>query len=136
MDLLTIGSFARAARLSPKALRLYDELGLLRPAYVDPVSGYRFYDPGQLEHARLVAWLRRLGMPLARTRVVCELPALAAAREISAYWSGVESATAARRTWPAFSSTTCPGRTLPCLMRTRPSESAMPCVRTSACTAS
>jgi PPM family protein phosphatase len=82
MDLLTIGSFARAARLSPKALRLYDELGLLRPAYVDPVSGYRFYDPGQLEHARLVAWLRRLGMPLARIRVVYELPALAAAREI------------------------------------------------------
>ena len=39
--MLTIGAFARASRLSPKALRLYDELGLLRPASVDPVSGYR-----------------------------------------------------------------------------------------------
>ncbi|MGP3915848.1 MerR family DNA-binding transcriptional regulator [Nonomuraea sp. 10N515B] len=43
MRLLTIGAFARAARLSPKALRLYDELGLLRPAAVDGGSGYRFY---------------------------------------------------------------------------------------------
>ena len=31
MQLLTIGAFARASRLSPKALRIYDELGLLRP---------------------------------------------------------------------------------------------------------
>ena len=74
MGLLTIGSFARAARLSPKALRLYDELGLLRPAQVDPNSGYRFYDLDQLEQARLVAWLRRLGMPLAQIRVVCGMP--------------------------------------------------------------
>jgi len=102
MGLLTIGSFARASRLSPKALRLYDELGLLRPAHVDPVSGYRFYDPGQLEHALLVAWLRRLGMPLARIRAVCELPAPEAACEVSAYWSEVEAATAARRDLAAF----------------------------------
>ena len=68
--MLTIGEFARASRLSAKALRLYDELGLLRPARVDPDSGYRFYEPAQLERARLVAWLRRLGMPLARIRGV------------------------------------------------------------------
>ena len=35
MQLLTIGAFARASRLSPKALRIYDELGLLRPVHVD-----------------------------------------------------------------------------------------------------
>jgi serine/threonine protein phosphatase PrpC/DNA-binding transcriptional MerR regulator len=94
---LTIGAFARAARLSPKALRLYDELGLLRPARVDPASGYRLYEPSQLERARLVAWLRRLGMPLARIRVVCDLPPDEAAREVAAYWAGVESDVAARR---------------------------------------
>ncbi|MEV1205228.1 MerR family transcriptional regulator, partial [Microbispora rosea] len=64
-ELLTIGTFARATRLSPKALRLYDEAGLLRPAAVDGESGYRYYDPAQLERARLIARLRRLGMPLA-----------------------------------------------------------------------
>ncbi|MGI8446018.1 MAG: MerR family DNA-binding transcriptional regulator [Streptosporangiaceae bacterium] len=53
--MLTIGEFARASRLSPKALRLYDELGLLTPARVDPVSGYRLYEPGQLERSRLAA---------------------------------------------------------------------------------
>ena len=51
--LLSIGAFARATRLTPKALRLYDELGLLPPAFVDPVSGYRFYDPAQLGRARV-----------------------------------------------------------------------------------
>jgi serine/threonine protein phosphatase PrpC len=102
MALLTIGSFARASRLSPKALRLYDELGLLRPAHVDPLSGYRLYDPRQLEQARLVAWLRRIGMPLARIRLVCQMPAPAAAKEVAAYWSQVESDTAARRRLTAF----------------------------------
>ncbi|MCK7624912.1 MerR family transcriptional regulator [Streptomyces sp. RS10V-4] len=100
--LLTIGAFARAARLSPKALRLYDELGLLTPAHVDPHSGYRRYAPAQLERARLVAWLRRLGMPLARIREVCELAPGPAARAVAAYWAQVEAEVAARRDLAAF----------------------------------
>ncbi|MET8146407.1 MerR family transcriptional regulator [Sphaerisporangium sp. NPDC005288] len=95
-ELLTIGAFARAARLSPKALRLYDELGLLRPAAVDGESGYRFYDQAQLERARLIAWLRRVGMPLARIRRVCDLPAPAAAEEVARYWDQVRAETVAR----------------------------------------
>lgn len=97
MERLTIGAFAQASRLSAKALRLYDELGLLRPACVDPVSGYRLYDPAQLDRARLVAWLRRLGMPLARIRVVGDLPPEAAAAEVAAYWAQVEADVAERR---------------------------------------
>ncbi|MEV0368341.1 MerR family transcriptional regulator [Streptomyces sp. NPDC050636] len=100
--LLTIGAFARASRLSPKALRLYDELGLLTPARVDPWSGYRRYAPAQLERARLVAWLRRLGMPLARIRDVCELAPGPAAEAVAAYWAQVEADTAARRDLAAF----------------------------------
>ncbi|MFF4782105.1 MerR family transcriptional regulator [Streptomyces griseorubiginosus] len=102
MEWLTIGAFARACRLSPKALRLYDELELLRPARVDPHTGYRYYAPAQLEQARLVAWLRRLGMPLARIRTVCALPPAAAAGEIRAYWAEVEAQTAVRRDLAAF----------------------------------
>jgi PPM family protein phosphatase len=102
MGLLTIGAFAREARLSPKALRIYDRLGLVPPARVDPVTGYRFYDPAQLGRARLVAWLRRLDMPLARIRVVCELEPAEAAAEVAAYWAQVESRTAARRELAAF----------------------------------
>jgi hypothetical protein len=39
---MSIGEFARRSRLSPKALRLYNELGLLTPARVDDDSGYRY----------------------------------------------------------------------------------------------
>jgi serine/threonine protein phosphatase PrpC/DNA-binding transcriptional MerR regulator len=85
VKLLTIGEFARAARLSPKALRLYDELGLLRPHRVDEWSGYRYYAPSQLERARLVAWLRRIGMPLARIAAVVEAPPAAAAAAVAEF---------------------------------------------------
>ncbi|GAA3497937.1 MerR family transcriptional regulator [Streptomyces prasinosporus] len=102
MEMLTIGAFAKACRLSPKALRLYDELDLLRPARVDPYTGYRYYAAGQLERARLVAWLRRLGMPLAEIRRVCALGPGAAAGEIRAYWARVEAETAVRRDLAAF----------------------------------
>jgi protein phosphatase len=102
MGLLTIGAFAKASRLSPKALRLYDELGLLTPARVDPVTGYRLYAPQQLDQARLVAWLRRLGMPLARVQHVRTLDAVAAAQEIRAFWAQVEADTAARRDLATF----------------------------------
>ncbi|MDT7743473.1 MAG: family protein phosphatase, partial [Actinomycetota bacterium] len=83
---MTIGEFAVAAGLTPKALRLYDELGLLRPARVDPTTGYRSYLPAQLERARLVAALRRVGMPLARIGGIGELPPAAAAADLAAWW--------------------------------------------------
>ncbi|WP_433518972.1 MerR family transcriptional regulator [Nonomuraea sp. CA-143628] len=102
MGLLTIGAFARAARLSPKALRLYDELGLLPPAAVDGESGYRFYDPAQLERARLIVWLRRLGMPLAGIRQVCDLEPEAAAEQVAGYWEQVMAATAVREQLATF----------------------------------
>ncbi|MCP2169794.1 MerR family transcriptional regulator [Goodfellowiella coeruleoviolacea] len=102
MARLSIGEFAQASGLTPKALRLYDELGLLPPAEVDPRSGYRSYDRSQLERARLVAWLRGLGMPLARIRVVCDLAPLAAAAEVTSYWRQVEADTAARKELATF----------------------------------
>ncbi|SCD31070.1 protein phosphatase [Streptomyces sp. BpilaLS-43] len=101
-ELVTIGEFARLSRLSAKALRRYDELGLLRPDLVDPVNGYRYYDRAQAGTARLVAWLRRIGMPLARIAEVTALDDAAAAAEIRAYWARVEAETAARRELAAF----------------------------------
>ncbi|MFJ5848567.1 MerR family transcriptional regulator [Streptomyces sp. NPDC092903] len=99
---MTIGAFARLSRLSAKALRRYDELGLLEPALVDPVNGYRYYDPAQARTARLVAWLRRIGMPLARITEVIALDDGAAAAAIRGYWAQVEAETAARRDLAAF----------------------------------
>ena len=63
-DLLVIGRFARLVGLSVGALRHYDELDILRPAWVDPENGYRSYRRGQLETARVIARLRDLEVPL------------------------------------------------------------------------
>ncbi|MEV8545263.1 MerR family transcriptional regulator [Streptomyces sp. NPDC051572] len=97
-DLLTIGAFAARARLSAKALRLYDRLGLLAPAHVDEVSGYRYYRADQVERARLVALLRQLDMPLARIASVVEADGTDAADLLAAYWTDVETRFAGQRT--------------------------------------
>ncbi|MBC9727562.1 MerR family transcriptional regulator [Streptomyces sp. TRM68367] len=97
-ELLTIGAFAARARLSAKALRLYDRLGLLAPAHVDEASGYRYYRAGQVERARLVAMLRQLDMPLARIAEVVEADGAEAAGRLAAYWAEVEARVAGQRT--------------------------------------
>jgi PPM family protein phosphatase len=102
VKLLTIGEFARASRLSPKALRLYDELGLLPPARVDEWSGYRYYAPSQLEPARLIAWLRRLGMPLTAIKEVAGLPPAEAADRVTAFLVVAEADFAERRELAEF----------------------------------
>ncbi|PYC82179.1 hypothetical protein C7C46_10725 [Streptomyces tateyamensis] len=94
---LTISAFAHAAGLSPKALRHYDELGLLRPARVDPCTGYRYYEAGQLPRARLVAHLRRIGVPLATIRQLTEVTPAQAAEQLAAYWDRVLAETAERQ---------------------------------------
>lgn len=67
-----IGRMARESGLTVSALRFYDGAGLLCPAHVDPHTGYRFYAHEQVTVARLVAALRRTGMPLAGIRDVLE----------------------------------------------------------------
>ena len=73
MEEVSIGEFARRSRLSVKALRLYDELGVLVPARVDEASGYRYYDVAQLEAARLVAMLRQLDVAACRDQGAARL---------------------------------------------------------------
>lgn len=84
-ELLSIGRFARATRLSHKALRLYDRLGLLQPACVDEESGYRYYRPEQVQAARLIRLLREMEMPLAMIQEVLEADAATAEALIVAY---------------------------------------------------
>jgi DNA-binding transcriptional MerR regulator len=69
-DLLSTGTFASLTRLSIKALRLYDELGILQPLHIDPQSGYRYYGIDQLSNARMIRNMRDMDMPLATIRRV------------------------------------------------------------------
>ena len=62
--LLTVGRVAHRTGLSTKALRHYDRVGLLRPAAVDPATGYRLYREDQVAEARLVHLLRSVELPL------------------------------------------------------------------------
>ncbi|ORT57748.1 MerR family transcriptional regulator [Streptomyces sp. CB03238] len=69
---LSIGAFARRVGLAPSALRFYDDCGVLRPAHVDGVTGYRYYEPGQEARAGLVRRLREAGLPLVDALVVLD----------------------------------------------------------------
>ncbi len=70
MSLLTIGEFSRATHLTVKALRHYDDVGLLRPAEVDEATGYRFYAAAQVPTARAIRRFRDLEMPLEDIRAI------------------------------------------------------------------
>ncbi|GCE75068.1 DNA polymerase III subunit beta family protein [Cellulomonas biazotea] len=73
-DLLSIGAFARVGDLPVTALRFYDAAGVLRPAHVDPVTGYRRYTSSQVHTALLIARLRRAGLPVADLVAVLTAP--------------------------------------------------------------
>ncbi len=66
--MFTIGEFGRLGDISIRMLRNYDEIGLLRPAQVDPATGYRGYTIGQLRDLNRIVALRGLGFSLAEVR--------------------------------------------------------------------
>lgn len=96
-SLLSSGEFARRSRLSPKAMRLYEQQGLLVPDEVDEVSRYRWYRPERLADARLIVWLRRLDMPLADVARVLAAPDAERAGLVAEYWERAEARFAAQR---------------------------------------
>jgi DNA-binding transcriptional MerR regulator len=64
----SIGEFARLGAVSVRTLRHYDEIGLLRPAQVDPVTGYRGYSADQLGQLNRIMALKELGLSLTQAR--------------------------------------------------------------------
>ena len=97
MKEISIGEFARRSRLSLKALRLYDERGVLVPSRVDQASGYRYYDTAQVDQARLVVMLRQLQFPLAAIKELLACDPADAATRIAEHWHDAETAHDARR---------------------------------------
>lgn len=91
-DRMTIGVFARAAKVSTSALRFYDDCGLVRPCAVDPITGYRYYSPEQLDEVTLIRQLRKVGLPLGEVRRVLAGPAGVAEQLLAAHLSSMERA--------------------------------------------
>lgn len=63
-QLLSIGKMAEINGVSIPTLRLYDKNGLLKPAYIDPESGYRYYTLQQTARLDIIAYMKELGMSL------------------------------------------------------------------------
>ncbi|MCM3923774.1 MerR family transcriptional regulator [Frankia sp. AiPs1] len=70
--MFSIGDFARRGLVSVRMLRHYDAIGLLRPAHVDPVSGYRYYQADQLARLNRIIALKDLGLTLGQVRAILD----------------------------------------------------------------
>lgn len=70
--MMKIGEMARINKVSVAALRLYDEMELLRPVYVDPDSGYRYYSIHQTARLDMIQYMKELGMSLAEIKTILE----------------------------------------------------------------
>ena len=62
--MLKIGDFSNLARVTIKALRYYDELGLLKPVKVDEFTGYRYYETSQLTQLHRIVAMKDMGLSL------------------------------------------------------------------------
>jgi DNA-binding transcriptional MerR regulator len=69
-ELMTAGQFGRQTLLSAKALRIYAERGLLRPHFVDPINGYRYYAAEQVPTGWLISLLRSADLSLEQIRQI------------------------------------------------------------------
>src|SRR5262245_3817424 len=62
--MLRIGDFAKLSQVSVKALRFYDEIGLLKPTFVDRATGYRYYAPNLLSRLNRILAFKEMGLSL------------------------------------------------------------------------
>lgn len=66
----SIGQFSQINRITPKALRHYERIGLLQPAHTDPWNGYRYYAPEQLPVIQRILMLKRFGFRLSEIKEI------------------------------------------------------------------
>src|SRR5215470_2840566 len=70
--MFSIGEFARHGRVSVRMLRHYDAVGLIRPAVVDPATGYRSYRAAQLAELNRIIALKDLGFTLQQVQAILD----------------------------------------------------------------
>src|SRR6266487_2304382 len=64
MTMFLTGEFSQISRVSKRLLHYYDEIGLLKPAHIDPHTGYRYYSASQLPRLNRILALKDLGLAL------------------------------------------------------------------------
>lgn len=70
--MLKIGDFSKLSRISIRMLRHYNEIGLLVPETIDPLTGYRYYREAQLPIANRIMALKEMGFSLAVIKGIME----------------------------------------------------------------
>ena len=60
--MIPIGKMAKANNVSIATLRLYDEMGLIKPLYIDPETNYRYYDINQTSRLDIIRYMRDMGI--------------------------------------------------------------------------
>ena len=73
--MLTVGNFAALCACSPRTLRYYDRVELLKPLRVDEWTGYRYYDEGQLRDYWRIRDLQQAGFSISEIRALLRAPA-------------------------------------------------------------
>ena len=68
----SIGEFSKIGSVSTKTLRYYDEIGLLRPAYVDEDNHYRYYTEEQVDEILLITELKTYDLRLEQIKAIIE----------------------------------------------------------------
>ena len=66
----SIGTFSKLTKTTIAALRFYDKEGLLKPAYTDSKSGYRYYLSSQLVTVQKILSLRQIGIPIEQIKIM------------------------------------------------------------------
>lgn len=70
--MLKIGEFSRLSQVTIKTLHHYDELGLIKPAHIDPLTNYRFYTVEQLPRIHRIMALKEMGLSLEQIGIMLE----------------------------------------------------------------
>ena len=70
--MLKIGEFSRLSQVTVKTLHHYDELGLIKPVHIDPVTNYRFYTVEQLPRIHRIMALKEMGLSLEQIGLMLE----------------------------------------------------------------
>jgi DNA-binding transcriptional MerR regulator len=70
--MLKIGEFSRLSQVTVKTLHYYDELGLLKPVHIDPITNYRFYEVEQLPRIHRIMALKEMGLSLEQIGLMLE----------------------------------------------------------------
>lgn len=64
VTLLKVAKFAQICRTTPRTIRFYEKKGLIKPAFIDQFSGYRFYDPKQARQVFRIKLFQNFDMTL------------------------------------------------------------------------